>query len=297
VVDNCEHLMEAVVGLVDALLDSCPKLRVLATSRQMLNVPGEVNWTVPSLTVPGSRQEAYTPGELEAYESVRLFVDRANQRDPSFESTSSNVQAVAQVCRRLDGIPLAIELAAGRMGMLSAEQLASRLEDFLKLLTGGRTVVPRHRTLRATLAWSHELLSESERVLFRRLSVFDGGWTLEAAEDVCWGEGVEQGDVLEVLSELVERSLVVAWAREEGVPRFRMLEPVRQYGRERLEESGRPRPQSALTRGTSCPSPKKLNRSCSGHGRRSGTTASKESMTTSGLPSPGHSRVQTPSWD
>jgi predicted ATPase/DNA-binding SARP family transcriptional activator/DNA-binding CsgD family transcriptional regulator len=238
VVDNCEHLMEAVVGLVDALLDSCPKLRVLATSRQMLNVPGEVNWTVPSLTVPGSRQEAYTPGELEAYESVRLFVDRANQRDPSFESTSSNVQAVAQVCRRLDGIPLAIELAAGRMGMLSAEQLASRLEDFLKLLTGGRTVVPRHRTLRATLAWSHELLSESERVLFRRLSVFDGGWTLDAAEGVCWGEGVEQGDVLEVLSELVERSLVVAWAREEGVPRFRMLEPVRQYGRERLEESG-----------------------------------------------------------
>jgi predicted ATPase/DNA-binding SARP family transcriptional activator/DNA-binding CsgD family transcriptional regulator len=238
VVDNCEHLMEAVVGLVDALLDSCPKLRVLATSRQMLKVPGEVNWTVPSLTVPGSRQEAYTPGDLEAYESVRLFVDRANQRDPSFESTSSNVQAVAQVCRRLDGIPLAIELAAGRMGMLSAEQLASRLEDFLKLLTGGRTVVPRHRTLRAMLEWSHELLSEPERVLFRRLSVFAGGWTLEAAEDVCWGEGVEQGDVLEVLSELVERSLVVAWAREEGVPRFRMLEPVRQYGQEHLQESG-----------------------------------------------------------
>jgi predicted ATPase len=138
----------------------------------------------------------------------------------------------------LDGIPLAIELAAGRMEVLSAEQLASRLEDSLKVLTGGRAVDPRHRTLRATLAWSHELLSEPERVLFRRLSVFAGGWTLEAAEAVCSGEGVEQGDVLEVLSELVDKSLAVAWAREEGVPRFRMLEPVRQYGHERLEESG-----------------------------------------------------------
>jgi predicted ATPase/DNA-binding SARP family transcriptional activator/DNA-binding CsgD family transcriptional regulator len=241
VVDNCEHLVEAVVRLVDALLDSCPRLRVLATSRVPLNAAGEVTWVVPSLTVPYSRQQAYTPQELEAYESVRLFVERARQRDPSFELTSPNGQAVAQVCQRLDGIPLAIELAAGRMGVLSAEQLASRLEDFLKLLTGGRTADPRHRTLRATLEWSHELLSEAERAPFRRLSVFTGGWTLEAAEEVCSGEGIEQDDVLEVLSELVDKSLVVAEASrgEAGVVRFRMLEPVRQYGQERLQkESG-----------------------------------------------------------
>src|SRR5215211_2730748 len=238
VVDNCEHLVEAVVGLVDSLLDSCPGLRVLATSRETLNSAGEVTWVVPSLTVPYSRQEAYTPGELEAYESVRLFLERARQRDPSFVLTSPNGHTVAQVCRRLDGIPLAIELAAGRMGVLSAEQLASRLEDFLKLLTGGPTADPRHRTLRATLEWSHELLSEPERMLFRRLSVFTGGWILEAAEEVCSGEGIEQGDVLEVLSELVDKSLVVAGAGEQGVPRFRMLEPVRHYGQERLQESG-----------------------------------------------------------
>jgi predicted ATPase len=143
VVDNCEHLIEAVIGLVDALLDSCPGLRVLATSRQTLNAAGEVTWVVPSLTVPYSRQEeVYTPQELEAYESVRLFVERAHQRDPSFELSLRNGQAVAQICQRLEGIPLAIELAAGRMGMLSAEQLASRLEDSLKLLTGGPTTDP-----------------------------------------------------------------------------------------------------------------------------------------------------------
>ena len=239
VVDNCEHLVEAVVRLVDALLDSCPSLRVLATSREPLSAAGEVTWVVPSLTVPYTRQEeAYTPQELEGYESVRLFVERASQRDPSFELTPRNGQAVAQVCRRLEGIPLAIELAAGRIGVLSAEQLASRLEDFLRLLTGGRTADPRHRTLRATLEWSHELLSEAERALFRRLSVFAGGWTLEVAEEVCSGEGVEQDDVLELLSELVDKSLVVVEAGEDRVPRFRMLEPVRQYGQERLHESG-----------------------------------------------------------
>ena len=212
---------------------------MLATSREPLDAAGEVNWVVPSLTVPGSRQEeASTPRELEGYESMRLFVERARQRDPSFELTLRNGQAVAQVCRRLEGIPLAIELAAGRMEVLSAEQLASRLEDFLKLLTGGRTADPRHRTLRATLEWSHELLSEAERALFRRLSVFAGGWTLEAAEEVCSGDVVEQDDVLELLSELVDKSLVVVEAGEERVPRFRMLEPVRQYSQERLQESG-----------------------------------------------------------
>jgi predicted ATPase/DNA-binding SARP family transcriptional activator/DNA-binding CsgD family transcriptional regulator len=240
VMDNCEHLIQAVVRLLDALLDSCPGLRILATSRETLNAAGEVNWVVPSLTVPYSRQEAYTPQELEAYESVRLFVERAYQRKPSFQLTLRNGQAVSQVCRHLEGIPLAIELASGRIGVLSAEQLASRLVDSLKLLTGGRTADPRHRTLRATLAWSHDLLSEPERTLFRRLSVFAGGGTLEAAEEVCSGEGIEQDDVLDILSKLVDKSLVVAEASPgvEGELRYRMLEPIRQYGQERLQQSG-----------------------------------------------------------
>jgi predicted ATPase/DNA-binding SARP family transcriptional activator/DNA-binding CsgD family transcriptional regulator len=238
VVDNCEHLMEAVVRLVDALLDSCRDLRILATSRERLDTAGEVNWVVPSLTVPVVRRPS-TSQELEAYESVRLFLERARQRDPSFVLSVRNAQAISQVCRRLEGIPLAIELAAGRMGVLSAEQLSERLDDYLKVLSrGSQTTDPRHRSMRATLEWSHELLSEPEQVLFRRLAVFAGGWTLEAAEEVCSGEEIEEREVLDVLSELVERSLVVTEAGHEEVPRFRMLEPIRQYGRELLEESG-----------------------------------------------------------
>jgi predicted ATPase/DNA-binding CsgD family transcriptional regulator len=241
-VDNCEHLIGAVVGVVDTLLDSCPSLRILASSRETLNAADEVNWVVPSLTVPSptvidSRQRAHTPRELEAYESVRLFVERARQRDPSFVLTLRNAKAVSEVCRRLEGIPLAIELAAGRMGVLSAEQLSSRLDDYLRFLSrGGRTAEPRHRSMGATLEWSHELLSKPEQELFRRLSVFVGGWTLEAAEAVCDGEGIERDDVLELLSELVEKSMVLAG--EEGMVRFRMLQPIRQYGQERLQESG-----------------------------------------------------------
>ena len=168
--DNCEHLMEAVVRLVDAL-GFLPGLRILATSRETLNAAGEVNWVVPSLTVPYSRQEAYTPGAggLRVGQAIRRTGPPAQA-----QLTLRNGQAVAQACRYLEGIPLAIELSAGRMGVLSAEQLALRLEDSLKVLTGGRTADPRHRTLRATLAWSHELLSEAERTLFRRLSVFAG---------------------------------------------------------------------------------------------------------------------------
>ena len=240
VVDNCEHLIEAVVRLVDALLDSCPGLRVLATSRETLSAAGEVAWVVPSLTVPDPQRPS-TPQELEAYESVRLFVERARQRDPSFVLTPRNGPAVAQVCRRLEGIPLAIELAAARIGVLPVEQIAERLDDSLRFLTsGGRTALPRQRTLRATLEWSHELLGEPERKLFRRLSVFAGGLTLEAAEAVGAGDGIGQHDVLDLLSKLVDKSLVVAEASpgEEGALRYRMLEPLRQYGQERLEESG-----------------------------------------------------------
>jgi non-specific serine/threonine protein kinase len=195
---------------------------------------------VPSLTVPDPGHPS-TAEKLEGYEAVRLFIERARQRDTSFVLTPRNGPAVAQVCRRLEGIPLAVELAAARIGVLSVERIAERLNDSLRLLTaGGRSALPRHRTLRATLEWSHELLGKPERKLFRRLSVFAGGLTLEAAEAVGAGDGIEQHDVLDLLSKLVDKSLVVAEASpgEEVALRYRMLEPLRQYGHERLEESG-----------------------------------------------------------
>ena len=169
---------------------------------------------------------------------MRLFVDRARQRDTAFGLGSRNARAVADICRRVDGIPLAIELACARIGVLSPEQIAQRLKNSLKLLTGGdRMATPRHQTLKGTLDWSYELLDEPERKLFERLSVFMGGWTLEAAETVGTGDGVEEEDILELLSRLVDKSLVVAEAVE-GEARYRMLEPIRQYGLEQLEQRG-----------------------------------------------------------
>jgi predicted ATPase/DNA-binding SARP family transcriptional activator/DNA-binding CsgD family transcriptional regulator len=238
VLDNCEHLADACARLVDILLGNCPRLRVLATSRETIGVAGETNWVVPPLSSPDLRQPT-TVEKLVGFESVRLFLERVRHRRPDFDLTSHNVQAVAEICRQLDGIPLAIELAVARVGVLSVEQIAARLEDSLGLLmTGGRTATPRQRTLRATLDWSYNLLSEMERKLFGRLSVFAGGWTLEAAEAVCSGGGVQESEVLDLLSRLVDKSLVVAETTEDGAVRCRMLEPVRQYGRERLEKSG-----------------------------------------------------------
>ena len=237
VLDNCEHLVEDVAQLVDVLLDSCPGVRVLATSREPLGIAGEMKWLVSSLSVPDLRQ-VLTAGELESYESVRLFVERARYRNPAFALTPQNTQAVARICERLDGIPLAIELAAARVG-LSVEQIATRLDDSLKLLTtGSRTASARQRTLRGALDWSYDLLSEPERVLFGRLSVFAGGWTLAAAEAVASGEGVREDGVLDLLSNLVNKSLIVAEATGKGRVRYRMLEPVRQYSSKHLEESG-----------------------------------------------------------
>jgi predicted ATPase/DNA-binding SARP family transcriptional activator/DNA-binding CsgD family transcriptional regulator len=236
VIDNCEHLVEGAAVVADSLLDSCPRLRVLATSREPLKVTGELSRLVPSLSAPGT-QRSPTVQELEGYESARLFVDRASKRHPAFELTTENAQAVAQVCTRLEGIPLAIELAAARIGVLSAKQISERLGHSLKLLTGGyRTAEDRHQTLRAALDWSSELLSESEQVLFRRLSVFAGGFTLEVAESVGAGEGIEQVDVLELLGGLVEKSLVVAEESWERGARYRLLEPIRQYAQEKLEQ-------------------------------------------------------------
>jgi non-specific serine/threonine protein kinase len=238
ILDNCEHLIEDCARLVDTLLGACENLRVLATSREALGVAGEVNWTVPSLTLPeaGAR---FDPENLTCYEAIELFVQRARSRLPAFELTRENATAVADVCRRLDGMPLAIELATARIGALSVEQISERLGDSLEFLkTAERTVAPRQRTLKATLAWSYELLSQEERELFGRLAVFAGGWTLEAAEAMGIGERVEAERVLDLLSGLVDKSLVVAEPGGERGPRYRMLEPVRQYALELLEEDG-----------------------------------------------------------
>ncbi len=239
VLDNCEHLLGATARLVDALLDSCPRVRILATSREGLGVEGELRWAAPPLSMP-ERGRTPSSEELEGYESVRLFVERARGRDSAFSLSQRNALAVAEICGRLEGIPLAIELAAAWVGTLSLEQIVERLGGSLGLLThGGRTAVPRQQTLKGTLDWSHDLLSENEKKLFGRLSVFAGGWTLEASEAVGSGEGVEEGEVLDLLYGLVEKSLVVAEGIGQGDRvRHRLLEPIRQYAREKLEESG-----------------------------------------------------------
>jgi predicted ATPase/DNA-binding CsgD family transcriptional regulator len=234
VLDNCEHLVESCAALVDALLRACPMVRVLATSREPLGVDGETSYPVPPLSVPDP--EDPLPGEdLARYEAVQLFVERARSVAPSFEMTEENAGAVVRVCRRLDGMPLAIELAAARVRVLSAEQIAARLDDSFGLLKGSRMALPHQRTLRATMDWSHDLLSEEEKALFRRLSVFVGGFTLDAVEAVCTGDVLERGEVLDLLGSLIDKSLAVAEAGEGGALRYRMLEPIRQYGMERLE--------------------------------------------------------------
>lgn len=237
VLDNCEHLVDACAALAGALLASCPDLGILATSREALGIAGVRAWLVPSLSLPDEDPRRSPPvEELMRYEAVRLFLERAEAVSAGFALTGQNAEAVARVCDRLDGIPLAIELAAARVKVLSVEQIAERLDDCFRLLTGGsRTALPRHRTLRATIDWSHELLSEDERALFRRLSVFAGGFGLGAAEEICSGEDLEEDGVLELLSRLVDKSLV----RERGGEmRYRLLETVRQYGWEKLDESG-----------------------------------------------------------
>ncbi len=238
VLDNCEHLVGGVARLVDKLLRSCPDLRLLATSREALGVPGEINRLVQPLSLPDPGRPT-TVEELEGYGAARLFVERALYRPTAFALTPENAGAVAEVCRQLEGIPLAIELAAARVGVLAVEQISERLSASLKVLTGGgRTLTSRQRTLRDSLDWSHALLSEPEKGLFARLSVFAGGWTLEAAEAVCPGEGVDRDEVLDLLGALVGKSLVVARTGADGAMRYRMLEIIRQYAAEKLEENG-----------------------------------------------------------
>ena len=246
ILDNCEHLITACASLADALLKGCPRLHILATSREILSVPGEHPYRVPSLEVPDLR--ALPPlAELAQVESVRLFIERAGQVAPGAALTSSNAGSIARIGQRLDGIPLAIELAAARMRLMTAEQIAERLDDAYHLLTGGgRTVLHRHQTLKALIDWSYDLLSPKERLLLQRLSVFAGGWTLEAAEMVCADQTGEPPcseqqlasvEIMDLLALLVDKSLVIAepGARES---RYRMLETIRQYARERLLETG-----------------------------------------------------------
>jgi predicted ATPase/class 3 adenylate cyclase len=241
--DNCEHLLDTCATLVADLLQISPALVVLATSREPLAVPGEVTYRVASLSLPDARQPRPLTDMMQ-YEAVRLFVERAQAAQPAFRLTDANAAAVARICQRVDGIPLAIELAATRVRTLSADQIAARLDDYFNLLTGGsRSALPRQQTLRALIDWSHDLLSAPERTLLRRLSVFSGGWTLEAAEAVG-----SEADVLETLARLVDRSLVIVEMPEAGqngvLPyqpgetRYRLLEMIRQYAREKLLASG-----------------------------------------------------------
>jgi len=237
VLDNCEHLIANSATVANAILSAAPDMKILASSREALGVKGELSWHVPSLSLPDPKKLP----ELEAltqYESVRLFIDRAILVNSHFTVTKDNAPAIAQICYRLDGIPLALELAAARVKMLSVDQISSRLDDRFRLLTGGaRTALPRQQTLRSMIDWSYDLLSEQEKTLFRRLAVFVGGWTLEAAEAVCGEEGIGSEQILDLLSQLVNKSLVnVENIRNES--RYHRLETIRQYAREKLFESG-----------------------------------------------------------
>jgi len=248
ILDNCEHLIQAVANLAEALLHACPDIKLLVTSREALGISGETAYRVPSLSLPPNDAQAPQQAHVASqYEAVRLFVDRARTVRPDFDLTDANTAAVVQIVQRLDGVPLALELAAARVRALSVEQIAARLDNRFQLLTGGsRTALPRQQTLRALIDWSWDLLSDEEKLLFRRLAVFVGGWTLEAAEFVCGSledsnsTQLSQSpalEVLEPLTRLVDKSLVVV-EDHDGAIRYRMIETIRQYAREMLLDAG-----------------------------------------------------------
>lgn len=259
--DNCEHLIQECAALASKLLLACPGLKIVATSREPLGISGEMIYRVPSLDMPES--VAVRSAQISEYGAIRLFVERATSVKRSFRLTEANVAPVVQICVQLDGIPLAIELAAARIKVLSPEQIATRLDDRFRLLTGGsRTALPRQQTLRALIDWSYELLSEPERKLLRRLAVFVGSWALEAAEEACGDDGrwatedgrnsgrlsssvvdppasvLQPSDVLDLLARLVDRSLVMVDETDEDQVRYRLLETIRQYARDKLLEAG-----------------------------------------------------------
>jgi non-specific serine/threonine protein kinase len=236
VLDNCEHLLDACAALVDLLLRECPTLHILATSREAIGIPGEVNWSLSPLAAPVSGRSVPF-AEIETSPAVRVFVDRASAVQRSFALGRDNADDVAQICRRLDGIPLALELAAARLDALTLEELGRRLDHRLSLLTGGnRAALPRQQTLRATLDWSYELLTPIQQRVFERLAVFANGWTLDAADAVCAGDGVAVKDVLDAVLQLIRKSLVVRIDEHHGSARYGLLETLRQYAWDKLAE-------------------------------------------------------------
>jgi predicted ATPase/DNA-binding SARP family transcriptional activator len=250
ILDNCEHLLAACTDLARRMLDVCPHLHILATSREPLNLPSETVWLVPSLALPDPQHPSQVT-QVAKSEAIQLFVERASAALPSFKLVEENAATVERICRRLDGIPLAIELAAARVKLLDIGQIAARLDDSLQLLTrGGHAAAPRHQTMRAALDWSYRLLQPREQLLFQRLAVFAGGFTLEAAEAVCADnqlvsqqieqtDSVRVSDVLDLLSELVDKSLVLIVERAPGeAVRYRLLEPIRQYALDQLRTAG-----------------------------------------------------------
>lgn len=244
VLDNAEHVLEACAQLSDALLRASARLSVLVTSRERLGIVGELTYRVPSLALPAP-ELAVTPAQISAYESTQLFIERARLQHAQFVVHAGNAAAVASICHRLDGIPLAIELAAARVRTMPVEEVSRRLDQRFELLTGGsRTALPRHQTLRSLIDWSYDLLSAAERALLCRASVFSGGWTLEAAAQVCVGDEVDGKDVLDLLTSLADKSLVIA-KEHRGATRYGLLETVRYYARDRLAERGE---EAALTR-------------------------------------------------
>ena len=232
IVDNCEHMVEAVADLLDRILADCAKMTLLATSREALAVEGEQVVPVSSLAVPDDA--AVTQAQLEANDAVRLFIERARAVKPGFALGPDNRAAVVEICRRLDGIPLAIEFAAARVAHLSVPQIAERLQDRFRLLTGGRRRIQRQQTLSAALDWSHDLLSVDERIVFRRLAVFAGSFALDAAEGICSGDDIDAAVVLDLLGSLVAKSLVTTLADDRGQTRYRLLETVRMYASDKL---------------------------------------------------------------
>jgi predicted ATPase len=248
VLDNCEHVLGACADLLSALLHACPELHVLATSREALSIGGEIVWFVRPLDLPDPR--AQSAAEITRSPAVRLFVERARGVNPRFTVTDDNAATIARVCATVDGIPLALELAAARTRALSVELVSERLDDGVHLLHGTtRGGSPRHQSIRATIDWSHDLLGEQEQILLRRLAVFHGGFSLEMAEDVCSGGRLQRAEVLNILAQLVEKSLVLLDARQPALEvrptsrhaaplgQYRLLGPIRQYALERLHAS------------------------------------------------------------
>lgn len=236
VLDNCEHLLTACAQIANSLLRSCPHVKILASSREAMGIGGEQTYRVPSLSLPNLKQ--VTLENVSAYEAVRLFIERALLCRPDFVVTNQNAPALASVCHHLDGIPLAIELAAARVRSLTVEEINERLDNRFRLLTGGsRTALPRQQTLRAAIDWSYDLLNVQERWFLSQLSVFAGGWTLAAVEGICSDDTIADFETLDFLTSLVDKSLVMVERSEERT-RYRLLESVRQYAANRLEESG-----------------------------------------------------------